>query len=436
MSRGAPVRAAAAQAVAEVAGSGRSLDEALPRALSRLAADRDRALCQAIAYGALRRYPRHAVVLGELLSRPLKAGEHRLAALLHVGLVQISDLDVPDHAAVAATVDAVGLIGRPRARGLVNAVLRRFLRERTALLAAADETEEGRYAHPAWMIERLRRAWPEDWEAILAANDRRPPMWLRVNRQQHERAAWQALLSDQEPATVEFAPAAVCLSRPVDVDRLPGFREGAVSVQDAGAQLAAQLLAPRGGERILDACAAPGGKTGHLLELAPDAAVTALDASATRLRRVEENLERLGLAGQCVSGDAGEPADWWDGEPYDAILLDAPCTASGVVRRHPDIKLLRRDADVAKLAREQERLLAALWPLLAPGGRLLYVTCSVFPEEGDEQIVRFLQATPDARGVPPAELGEWGLARSAGRQLLPGATVTDGFYYACLVKRL
>jgi 16S rRNA (cytosine967-C5)-methyltransferase len=286
------------------------------------------------------------------------------------------------------------------------------------------------------MIRRLRRAWPEDWEAILAANDRRPPMWLRVNRQRYERDAWLALLSDQEPATAEFAPAAVCLSQPVDVDRLPGFREGAVSVQDAGAQLAAQLLAPRGGERILDACAAPGGKTGHLLELAPDAAVTALDDSATRLRRVEENLERLGLAGQCVSGDAGEPADWWDGEPYDAILLDAPCTASGVVRRHPDIKLLRRDADVAKLAREQERLLAALWPLLAPGGRLLYVTCSVFPEEGDEQIVRFLQATPDARGVPPAELGEWGLARSAGRQLLPGATVTDGFYYACLVKRL
>jgi 16S rRNA (cytosine967-C5)-methyltransferase len=436
MSRGASVRAAAARAVAEVAGAGRSLDEALPRALSKLASDRDRALCQAIAYGALRRYPRHAIVLAELLSRPLKPGEHRLAALLHVGLVQISDLDVPDHAAVAATVDAVRLIGRPGARGLVNAVLRRFLRERTALLAAADETDEGRYAHPGWMIERLRRAWPEDWEAILAANDRRPPMWLRVNRLRSERAAWQALLSDQEPVTSDFAPAAVCLSRPVDVDRLPGFREGAVSVQDAGAQLAAQLLAPRAGERILDACAAPGGKTGHLLELAPDAAVTALDASATRLRRVEENLERLGLAARCVSGDAGEPAGWWDGAPFDAILLDAPCTASGVVRRHPDIKLLRREADVPQLAREQARLLAALWPLLAPAGRLLYVTCSVFPEEGDEQIVRFLRATPDARRVPPAELGEWGVARSAGRQLLPGATATDGFYYACLVKRL
>ena len=232
------------------------------------------------------------------------------------------------------------------------------------------------------------------------------------------------------------APDAVCLERPLDVEQLPGFRDGDVSVQDAGGQLAALLVAPRPGERILDACAAPGGKTGHLLECCPEAHVTALDVSAPRLERVRENLDRLGLEAECVCADAAAPGDWWEGQPYDAILLDAPCTASGVIRRHPDIKLLRRDSDVAQLAQTQARLLAALWPLLRPGGRLVYVTCSVFPEEGDAQIVRFAAETEDARPTPPADLGGWGRAQDAGRQLLPGGTGTDGFYYACLVKRL
>ncbi len=436
MSRGAPVRAAAARAVADVVGTGRSLDESLPQALAALRSDRDRALCQAMSYGALRDYPRTSVILERLLSRPLKRGEHLLEALLHVGIHQIAAMQTPDHAAVAATVDAVALLGRPRARGLVNAVLRRFIRERAGLLAAADACETGRYAHPAWMIERVRRDWPEDWPSILEANNRRPPMWVRVNRLRCDPDGWRERLGDGEAATASFAPSAVCLSRPQDVDALPGFRDGHVSVQDAGAQLAAQLVAPAPGERILDACAAPGGKTTHLLELCPESRVVAVDSAAARLRRVEENLRRLGLTADCVRADAACPADWWDGEPFDAILLDAPCTASGVIRRHPDIKLLRRETDVADLAAAQARLLVGLWPLLAPGGRLVYVTCSVFRAEGDEVVVPFADSTPDARIRPPEALGDWGRPLTAGRQLLPGATGTDGFYYACLIKRL
>jgi 16S rRNA (cytosine967-C5)-methyltransferase len=261
-------------------------------------------------------------------------------------------------------------------------------------------------------------------------------MWLRVNRRRLSRDAWRARLDDQDTAVSADAPDAVRLEKPLDVEQLPGFREGEVSVQDAGAQLAALLVAPKPGERILDACAAPGGKTGHLLECCPEARVTALDGSAPRLSRVRENLDRLGVTAECVCADAGVPEDWWDGQAFDAILLDAPCTASGVIRRHPDIKLLRRDADVARLARVQARLLSALWPLLRPGGRLIYVTCSVFPEEGDAQVARFDAATEDAQLTPPQALGGWGRALDAGRQLLPGGTGMDGFYYACLVKRL
>jgi 16S rRNA (cytosine967-C5)-methyltransferase len=435
MRTGAPVRATAARAVADVVGAGRSLDEALPRALAGLP-DRDRALCQAMSYGALRDYPRSAEVIARLLSRPLKRGEHRLEALLHVGLYQIAQMKTPDHAAVAATVEAVKLLGRPGARGLVNAVLRRFIREREDLLAAVNAVETARYAHPAWLIDRLRRDWPEDWTGILAANNEQAPMWLRVNRLRCGRDVWRERLPDERTLTSDFAPAAVCLSRPRDVDELPGFRAGDVSVQDAGAQLAAQLVAPAPGERILDACAAPGGKTTHLLELCPDARLVAVDSAASRLARVEDNLTRLGLVAESVCGDAAIPDGWWDGDPFDAILLDAPCTASGVIRRHPDIKLLRRETDIAALAAAQTRLLEGLWPLLVPGGRLIYVTCSVFREEGDERIVRFAETTADAGVRPVEELGSWGHPLTAGRQLLPGATGTDGFYYACLVKRL
>lgn len=436
MNRGAPVRAAAARAVAEVVGAGRSLDEALPRATAGLSSPRDRALCAAMTYGALRDYPRMAQVLARLLSRPLKRGEHRLEALLHVGLCQIAGLQTPDHAAVAATVEATKLLGRPGARGLVNAVLRRFIREQPELLAAADATEPGRYAHPAWLIERLRRDWPDDWRAILEANNEHPPMWLRVNRLRCGRDAWRARLDDEPTRVVEFAPAAVCLSRPRDVAALPGFLDGDVSVQDAGAQLAAPLVGPAPGERILDACAAPGGKTTHLLELCPEARVVAVDVSEPRLRRVRENLDRLGLAAECIRADAGDPESWWDRRPFDAVLLDAPCTGSGVIRRHPDIKLLRRDSDVDDLAATQSRLLEALWPLLAPGGRLVYVTCSVFREEGEARIERFAAGHPEATPTAPAVPGDWGRRLPFGRQLLPGATGTDGFYYACLVKRL
>ena len=331
-------------------------------------------------------------------------------------------------------MDAAAAIGRKSARGLVNAVLRRYQRERAQADARSMSTDAGRFAHPDWIIGRLRRDWPSDWAAILTANNERPPMWIRVNRQLSDRATWRGLAGAPASRPGPWADDSLCLERPVDVGDLPGFAEGVVSVQDAAAQLAAPLVAPRPGERILDACAAPGGKTGHLLELCPQQELTALDVSPERLQRVRENLRRLQYDARLVAADAGRPDDWWDGRHFDAILLDAPCTASGVIRRHPDIKLLRREEDIDALAARQSTLLDGLWPLLRNGGRLVYCTCSVFAAECGSQIEAFLRRTPDASALTPDCLGGWGRPAGPGRQLLPGEAAMDGFYYACLTK--
>lgn len=434
MSVGAPARAAAARAVAAVIGPGRSLDEALAVATGALEGP-DRALAAQLAYGSLRLYPRLARWVRLLLARPLPARDAEVQALLAIGLFQLEASRVPDHAAVDASVEAARLLGRSRHAGLVNACLRRWLRDGDALKARVARDPEVIHAHPRWWLDALAGDWPRDWESLVAANNQQAPMWVRVNRRRTTREAWAARLAEAgvESAGWDPAPEALRLDKPLPVEALPGFAQGEVSVQDGAAQLAAGLLAPAPGMRVLDACAAPGGKACHLLEQYDDIALTALDVAPARLERVRDNLARLGLEAEVLAGDAADPTGWWDGRPYDRILLDAPCSGSGVVRRHPDIKLLRRPGDTGQLAARQEAMLDALWGLLAPGGRLLYATCSIWRAENSAQAAGFLQRHPDARAVDLGEPG-WGRRAGPGRQLLSGEAGVDGFYYACLVR--
>ncbi|SCZ64489.1 16S rRNA (cytosine(967)-C(5))-methyltransferase RsmB [Thiohalomonas denitrificans] len=434
MSDGAAPRVSAARIVAGVL-AGHSLSDLVLRGLDGLP-PRDRGLAQELAYGTVRWHPRLNAILKQLLSRPLKAREREVEALLLVGLYQLLILEMPPHAAVGETVAAVGALKKEWARGLTNAVLRRAGREHQALLEKVDGDESAATAHPAWLLQRLQADWPQQWPAVVEANNARPPMTLRVNGQKTTREAYLEALqkADIGATATEFAPCGIRLEQPVGVDRLPGFEAGSASVQDEAAQLAAALVAPAAGERILDACAAPGGKTGHLLELVPEARVVALDRDAARLQRVRENLSRLGLSAEVAAGDAGAPDAWWDGQPFDRILLDAPCSGTGVIRRHPDIKLLRRPSDIDALVQEQRRLLEALWPLLSPGGMLVYSTCSLLRDENDRQLAAFLASRDDAVEEPIS--AAWGRAAAVGRQILPGENGMDGFYYARLSKTM
>ena len=427
------VRAIAAQALGQVLGEGRSLAVVLPPALARVA-PRDRGLLRELCYGVCRWQPELQVLLDGLLNRPLDPREPAARALLLIGLYQLHHLRIPDHAAVAETVAAARQLRKSWAASLTNAVLRAFSRRRAELLARVEADTAARTAHPRWLLETLQRDWPDDWPAIVAANNARPPFTLRVNLRQGDRDDYRVRLAaaGKSAEPVAAAPAALTLAEPVEPTALPGFAEGRVSMQDAAAQLAAPLLAVQPGLRVLDACAAPGGKTAHLLECVPDLALTALDQDADRLARVRDNLTRLRLHADLVVGDASRPTDWWDGVPYDRILVDAPCSATGVIRRHPDIKLLRRETDLAALADRQQEMLAALWPLLRPGGRLLYATCSVAQRENEQVVAAFLAAQPEAQ-VQPIR-ADWGRALALGRQILPGEGGMDGFYYAVLVK--
>lgn len=433
---GARLRAEAARAVHAVVCDGRSLDAVLQEAEKNVAPG-DRPMLRMLAYGALRHHWRLRAQVAALLARPIKRRDRVIASLLAVGLLQLGDTRVAPHAAVSLTVEAARLLRRPQFAALVNAVLRRFLRE----APATGDDEEARYDHPRWMLERLRRDWPADWRGIVEANNARAPMWLRVNLRRVSRDVYRTRLETEAQLASEPRDgfdAALRLASPCPVDALPGFAEGLVSVQDGAAQLAAPWLLSCGGRRILDACAAPGGKTGHLLELAPPgAALTAIDSDAKRLVRVQETMDRLGLSATVRAADASNPRSWWDGSAYDRILLDAPCSASGVIRRHPDIRLNRRDSDIAVLAARQLGILAGLWPLLAPGGRLLYVTCSVFAEENERVVRRFLDTAPDAQEdflLPNNNIRALMHRRPAGFQLLPGTDDLDGFYFACLEK--
>ncbi len=395
---------------------------------------------RAIALGTLRWYLRLAPALERLMKRPAGVAS-AVRALLVVSAHQIEySRNVPEQT-VHAAVDAARILAGERATGLVNAVLRRYLAEHAELLAQVDPELARRTAHPAWLVDRLRAAWGDSCERILAGNNAHPPMTLRVDLSRVSAANYVNQLQEAEieARSIQWCESAVTLDRPVPVGRLPGFAEGRVSVQDAGAQLAAPLLAARAGTRVLDACAAPGGKTGHILEqLGEGADVTAVDIDPSRVERIRENLERLKRPAHLSVGDVREPQSFWDGRPFERILVDAPCSSTGVIRRHPDIKLLRRESDLPALAAGQLAILAGAARMLAVGGRLVYCTCSVLPEENEGVVQRFLEGAPEMTpGEMPraAALAPGARDRAIGVQLLPGAEAgTDGFYYACLEK--
>lgn len=438
-SAAAQARAAAARIVAGVVDHGRSLDELLAAEGGEGSA---RGLKRSLCYGTLRWHFRLNAALKALAERAPERMQPELRALIEVGLYQLASGEVAEHAAVAETVSAARALGLPKAAGFVNAVLRRFQREKDAVLHAVDRDLALRTSHPRWFVDALRRQRADAVEAVLDANNGHPPLWLRVNRLRVTVAEAAAALEGAGLQVFRhpFAPDALRVEPPVDVGSLPGFAEGRLSVQDAAAQLAVDLLAPGPGDRVLDACAAPGGKTTHLLERAGGRLdLVALDVSESRLRRVRDNLDRLGLEARVVAGDVGDPGGWWDGRPFDRILLDVPCSATGVIRRHPDIKVLRRAQDIPALARRQRELLDRAWGLLAAGGTLLYTSCSVLEEENQRVIEGFLTRHPEAEDRTPALTAGWP-ARDArtgpGYPVLPGESQMDGFYFACLRKRL
>ncbi|MBL4284765.1 16S rRNA (cytosine(967)-C(5))-methyltransferase RsmB [Vibrio fluvialis] len=423
------VRAAAAQVLFQVVDKGQSLSMALPAAQQNIR-PRDHALLQEICYGALRYLPRLESIANALMDNPLKGKQRVFHHLILVGIYQLSFMRIPAHAAVGETVEGAQDLKGPRLRGLINAVLRNYQRNQEQLDAQAVSHNAGKYGHPSWLLKLLQNAYPQQWEAIVEANNSKAPMWLRVNHQHHDRNAYQALLNNEniDSSVHSQAEDALKLAAPCDVTKLPGFEKGWVSVQDAAAQLSLHYLQPQDGELILDCCAAPGGKTAHILERTQGSEVVAIDCDDTRLKRVHDNLKRLNLSAKVVCGDARYPQEWWQGSQFDRILLDAPCSATGVIRRHPDIKWLRRAEDIAALAELQREILDAMWQQLKPGGTLVYATCSITPQENVLQVKDFLARTSDAQLVG-SELD------NPGRQILPGEEDMDGFYYAVLTKQ-
>ncbi|CRM20779.1 MULTISPECIES: 16S rRNA (cytosine(967)-C(5))-methyltransferase RsmB [Pseudomonas] len=427
-------RLAAAKALAAVLNGKASLNSSLPTQMDKVE-DRDRGFTQDLAFGTARWQPRLSALAAKLLQKPFKAADADVEALLLVGLYQLLYTRVPAHAAIGETVGCADKLKKPWAKALLNAVLRRAQRESEGLLAELEHDPVVRTAHPRWLQKSLKAFWPQQWEAICAANNAHPPMILRVNRRHHSRDAYLQLLNE---AGIDAAPCVysidgIVLQAATDVRSLPGFAEGWISVQDEAAQLAADLLDLAPGQRVLDACCAPGGKTCHILEVEKDlGGVVAVDLEAKRLVRVRENLARLGLSAELIAADGRDTATWWDGKPFQRILLDAPCSATGVIRRHPDIKLTRQPDDIAALAVLQGELLDALWPTLEVGGILLYATCSTLPTENTEVIQAFLARTSGARELDLATTA--GIKQPHGRQLLAQEGGHDGFYYAKLIK--
>lgn len=427
-------RLAAARALAAVLSGKASLNSSLPAQLDKVD-ERDRGLTQDLAFGTARWQPRLDLLAAQLLQKPFKAADADVQALLLVGLYQLFYTRIPAHAAIGETVGCADKLKKPWAKGLLNAVLRRAQREGEELLAGMERDPVVRTAHPRWLQKALKAFWPEQWETICAANNAHPPMILRVNRRHHSRDAYLALLAEAGigASACQYSRDGIVLAEACDVRGLPGFAEGWVSVQDEAAQLSADLLELAPGQRVLDACCAPGGKTCHLLEAEAGLAhMVAIDLEAKRLTRVRENLDRLQLDAELIACDARDTASWWDGKPFQRILLDAPCSATGVIRRHPDIKMTRQADDIPALATLQGELLDALWPTLEVGGMLLYATCSTLPTENTEVIKAFLARTPGARELDLAT--EAGLRQPHGRQLLAQEGGHDGFYYAKLIK--
>lgn len=429
---GALTRAEVATIVDAVVREGHSLDAALAVAEERVA-ESEHSLLRMLSYGVLRFHWRLSAQVDALLSRPLRRRDQIIHTLLIVGIFQLTDSRIAPHATVSLTVESAKRLNRPKLAPLVNAVLRNFIRQKSV----DPGSDEALHNHPSWMLQVLQDDWPDHWKSIVEANNRQAPMWLRVNARRSTAADYLQRLDGRgrEQPGIEQA---IRLDQPLPVDDLPGFRDGEVSVQDAAAQLAAPWLAAERPRRVLDLCSAPGGKTAHLLELLQsDAVLTAVEADRKRTELIRETLDRLSLQATIHVADASKPEDWWDSEPFDRVLLDAPCSASGVIRRHPDIKHLRRRGDLADLSRLQSQLLDSAWRVLAPGGRLLYVTCSVFRDENDRNIAAFLGRHDDAAEkhlLPNNNIRALMIAAEHGFQILPGTEDLDGFYYACMEK--
>ena len=395
----------------------------------------DAPLIRELCYGSLRWYPRLNRLLTQLLQKPLKQKDADIQALLIIGLYQLFHMRTPDHAAIDQTVSATKALKKPWAKGLTNALLRNAVRQQDEINTSLQEDPVYTTAHPQWLIDEINTHWPSESEQIFLAGNTQPPMFIRVNTQKNSPSDYRQAL---ESAAIAYDPAdhhlpGLRIEPAVPVAKLPGFTEGLCSVQDRAAQWAAKILAPADTHRILDACAAPGGKTAHILEIAPSAAVTALEIEESRSTVLQENLSRLDHSAHIQCADACATDQWWDNTAFDRILIDAPCSGTGVIRRHPDIKLLRRQSDIAGFCDQQQALLHALWPTLARDGLLLYVTCSIMPAENEQQIQAFLERHTDAKSEPiDADIG---MLVGAGRQSLPEKHGADGFYY-CLIRKL
>lgn len=429
------LRAAAANCVFMVVDKGRSLSDVLPQAQQKFTNGKDKALLQQMCYGVLRWLPKLDFYCSRLLQKPLKGKQRPFQFLLYVGCYQLSMMRIPEHAAISETVEAAVAMKAGGLKGLINGVLRNFQRQQQQLETKAQAIETCLYGHPSWFIKAIKQAYPQDWQQILQANQQQAPMWLRVNQRQFKRDDYfdQLKQLDISGEVHDELPQAIKLSKAIDVFKLPSFDDGSCAVQDGAAQFAAKLIDAQANDRILDACAAPGGKTCHILEIQPQVqTMHALDCDQQRLERVNENFTRLQLDADTICADASDIDAWWDGQQYDRILLDAPCSATGVIRRHPDIKWLRRREDIAQLAELQQQILQRLWSTLKPGGLLLYATCSVLPQENKQQMQQFLTAQSDAELVPICNDD----SDNPGWQLLPGQDDMDGFYYCCLKKQL
>ncbi|OTP90842.1 16S rRNA (cytosine(967)-C(5))-methyltransferase [Gilliamella apicola] len=420
------IRAICAQAIFNVLEDGQSLSTALTLSSHKIA-EKDRALVQEICFGVMRVLPELNFYIHTLMSKVLTGKNRVLHYLLLVGIYQILYTRIPEHAAVGETVNAVNDLKKSALKGLVNGVLREFLRQQASIqqkFIQDNKQQTSQTLHPSWLLNRLKQAYPQQWQNIINANNQKPPMWLRVNLNHYSVSEYQQLLAEQQIDSEAFAdlPCAIRLLSPVNVTKLPYFAEGAVTVQDLSAQYAAYLLAPKNGEQILDMCAAPGGKTTHILEIAPKANLLAVDVDASRAKRIEENLARLKQVAEVKVGDGLTPEKWCSGRQFDRILLDSPCSATGVIRRHPDIKWLRRDSDIAQLTELQHAILTNIWSYLKTDGTLVYATCSILPDENKLQIERFLKENSNAQLV-----GDM-------KQFLPTAQGGDGFFYAVLKK--
>lgn len=428
------VRAAAADIISKILRNQGSLSSLLP-SISLQVSPNDRPLLQELCFGTCRHFPQLQAYTECLIDKPLRAKDSDVQALLLLGLYQLLHTRIPDHAALGETVEVTRHIKKPWATKLVNGVLRNFQRDKRKIDELLAQNYSFQSNHPAWLDGMLRKNWGAYFDEIVAANNQHPPFTLRINTQKIRREDYIQRLNDLDitAKATEFSPFGITLDKPCDPRQLPLFDEGIISVQDEAAQLSADLLQLSPNMQVLDACCAPGGKTGHLLEIEPSLNLTALDSDARRLGRVSENLDRLKVKAKILCGDGTQPETWWDKQLFDRILLDAPCSATGIIRRHPDIKVLRTPEEIAKLASLQGELLDKLWPLLKPGGVLLYATCSIMPRENTQVIEAFLRRQGDAKC---AQLDvEWGLAQNCGRQLLPQIQGHDGFYYARLYKQ-